>query len=244
MKLNAIIVEDEETSRQILKNYLQKYCPHITVLGEADNIEDALVLIRNTTFDVVFLDVEMPYGNAFDLLERVGDIDFETIFVTAYNHYAIEALNAHASYYLMKPISIDELIKAVDYVTEIKVKEHALQDEVLVAKTTGISGKITIPQQSGFEVLNTADILYCKADDNYTEIYLNNAKKKLVSKTLKYIEDALSEATFARVHKSYLVNVNAFVKYQKGKGGSVILSNGKEIMVSASKKSDLLSFFK
>lgn len=244
MKLKSIIVEDEETSRDILKNYLKKYCPNVTVLGEASNVEEALVLIRNNDLDLVFLDVEMPYGNAFDLLDKVGDINFETIFVTAYNHYAMDALNAHASYYLMKPISIDELIKAVDYVTEIKTKEDALQDEILIPKTNSVAGKITIPQQSGFEVINTSDILYCKADDNYTEIYLNNNKKKLVSKTLKYFEDALANSSFARVHKSYLVNVNEVVKYLKGKGGSVVLSNGQEIMVSASKKSALLSYFK
>lgn len=244
MKLNAIIVEDEKTSRDILKNYLSKYCPNVKVLGEAENIDEALILIRNNELDLVFLDVEMPFGNAFDLLEKVGDIDFETIFVTAYNHYAIDALNAHASYYLMKPISIEELIKAVDYVTEIKTKENALHEEVLVPKTNAVNGKITIPQQDGFEVINTADILFCKADDNYTEIYLNNNKKKLVSKTLKYFEEALNDGGFARVHKSYLVNVNEVVKYVKGKGGSVVLSNGKQIMVSASKKSDLLSYFK
>ncbi|WP_053989894.1 LytTR family DNA-binding domain-containing protein [Mangrovimonas sp. TPBH4] len=244
MKLKAIIVEDEETSREILKNYLKKYCPNVEVLGEAANVEEALVLIRNQALDLVFLDVEMPYGNAFDLLDRVGDINFETVFVTAYNHYAIDALNAHASYYLMKPVSIDELIKAVDYVTEVKTKENALQDQVLVPKTNGINGKITIPQQDGFEVLNTADILYCKADDNYTEIFLENNRKKLVSKTLKYFEDALIDSSFVRVHKSYLVNINEVTKYVKGKGGSVVLSNGKEIMVSASKKSNLLSYFK
>ncbi|WP_242134386.1 LytR/AlgR family response regulator transcription factor [Aestuariivivens marinum] len=244
MKLNAIIVEDEETSREILKNYLKKYCPNVTVLGEAANVDEALVLIRNNDLDLVFLDVEMPYGNAFDLLEKVGDVNFETIFVTAYNHYAIEALNVHASYYLMKPISIDELIKAVDYVTEIKIKEEALQNQVLVPKTSTVNGKITIPQLDGFEVIDTSVILYCKADDNYTEIYLKNNKKKLVSKTLKYFEEALVNASFARVHKSYLVNVNEVVKYQKGKGGSVVLSNGKELMVSASRKSELLAYFK
>ena len=244
MKLRSIIVEDEETSRAILKNYLTKYCPNVSVLGEAANVEEALVLIRNHELDLVFLDVEMPYGNAFDLLDKVGDRSFETVFVTAYNHYAIDALNAHASYYLMKPISIDELIKAVDYVTEIKEKENALQDQVLVPKTNIVNGKITIPQQDGFEILETSDILYCKADDNYTEIYLNTNKKKVVSKTLKYFEDALKESSFARVHKSYLVNVNEVVKYKKGKGGSVVLSNGKEVMVSASKKADLLSYFK
>ncbi len=244
MKLNTIIVEDEETSREILKNYLNKYCPNVDILGEAANIEEALVLIRNNALDLIFLDVEMPYGNAFDLLDKVGDRTFETVFVTAYNHYAIEALNVHASYYLMKPISIDDLIKAVDYVTEIKTKENALQDQVLIPKTNRVTGKITIPQQNGFEILETEDILYCKADDNYTEIYLNNNKKKLVSKTLKYIEEALSKSNFVRVHKSYLVNVNEIVKYVKGKGGSVVLSNGKEVMVAASRKADLLSYFK
>jgi two-component system LytT family response regulator len=244
MNLTSIIVEDEEISRDILKNYLKKYCPNVTVVGEAANVDEALVLIRNTDLDLVFLDVEMPYGNAFDLLEKVGGVEFETIFVTAYNHYAIDALNAHASYYLMKPISIDELIKAIDYVTEIKTKVEALQDQVLVPKLNTVHGKITIPQQSGFEVINTADILYCKADDNYTEIFLNTNKKKLVSKTLKYFEDVLNDANFARVHKSYLVNVNEIVKYHKGKGGSVTLSNGKEIVISASKKSGLLAYFK
>uniref|UniRef100_UPI004049171C LytR/AlgR family response regulator transcription factor n=1 Tax=Gelidibacter sp. TaxID=2018083 RepID=UPI004049171C len=244
MKLNAIIVEDEATIREILRNYLKKYCPNVHILGEAANVDEALVLIRNHELDLVFLDVEMPYGNAFDLLDKVGDINFETVFVTAYNHYAMDALNAHASYYLMKPISIDELIKAVDYVTEIKTKEDALQDQVLVPKTNAVNGKITIPLQDGFEVINTADILYCKADDNYTEIFLNTNKKKLVSKTLKYFEDALNDTSFARVHKSYLVNVNEIVKYVKGKGGSVILSNGKEIMVSSAKKAELLSYFK
>lgn len=203
-----------------------------------------MTLIRNNALDVIFLDVEMPFGNAFDLLDKVGQIDFETIFVTAYDHYAMEALNAHASYYLMKPISIDELIKAVDYVSEIRSKEEALNNQVLKPKTNAVYGKITIPQQNGFEVIETDDILYCKADDNYTEIYLNTNKKKLVSKTLKYIEEQLKDANFARVHKSFLVNVNEIVKYVKGKGGSVVLSNGKEIMVSASRKSELLSYFK
>ncbi|MEM6515357.1 MAG: LytTR family DNA-binding domain-containing protein [Bacteroidota bacterium] len=244
MKLKSIIVEDEATSREILSNYLKKYCPDVQVIGEAENIDEALTLIRKNELDLIFLDVEMPYGNAFDLLDKVGNRSFETIFVTAYNHYAMDALNAHASYYLMKPVSIDELIKAVDYVTVVKSKENALDNQILKPKSEGVRKKITIPQQDGFDILETADILYCKADDNYTEIYLINEKKKLVSKTLKYFEDALKESGFARVHKSYLVNVDEIRKYIKGKGGSVLLSNGKEIVVSASKKAGLLSYFK
>ena len=243
MNLKAIIVEDEKTSRDILKNYLAKYCPKVTLLGEAENVEEALELIRKNDLDLVFLDVEMPYGNAFDLLDKVGDRQFETVFVTAYNQYALDALNAHASYYLLKPIAIDNLIEAVDYVCEIKEKENKLQQAVLKPVNTKVTGKITIPLQHGFEVLEVNNILYCQADDNYTQIFLRE-NKKLVSKTLKYFEEILSENGFARVHKSYLVNVNAVVEYRKGKGGSVVLRNGKEIMVSASRKSELLSYFK
>jgi len=243
MKLKAIIVEDEQLSRDILRNYIEKYCPNVQLLGEASNIEDAYKLIQKHELDLVFLDVEMPFGNAFDLLEKVENRTFETVFVTAYDQYAIEALNNHASYYLLKPISIDELIKAVNIVTQIKEKENELQHQILVPKTNSATGKITIPQQDGFEVLDINDIIFCKADDNYTEIHLANSKK-LVSKTLKYFEEALKEHTFARIHKSYLVNVNEIVKYKKGKGGSVIVSSGKEILVSASQKSNLLSYFK
>lgn len=242
MKLRAIVVEDEKTSREILKNYIAKYCPKVEVMGEAANVDEALVLIRNHELDMVFLDVEMPYGNAFDLLDKVGDRTFETVFVTAYDHYAIDALNAHASYYLLKPIDIDKLIEAVDYVSEIKEKENSLQNTVLKPKQAQVAGKITIPLQNGFEVLQIEDILYCQADDNYTQIFVGE-KKKLVSKTLKYFEDILTENGFARVHKSYLVNVNAITQYNKGKGGSVVLRNGKEIMVSPSKKKQLLSYF-
>ena len=242
MILKAVIIEDESSSREILRNYLAKYCKNVNVLGEAASVREGLELLAGTQPDVVFLDVEMPYGNAFDLLDQMPERSFETVFVTAYNTYALEALNNHAAYYLMKPINIDELIKSVSYVAEIKEKENALEDRILKSKLNKAEGKITLPQQDGFLVLNISDIIYCKADDNYTEIYLEN-KKLLVSKTLKYFEEALSDYPFARIHKSYLVNVNEVIKYRKGKGGSVIVSNGKELLVSASKKKQLLSYF-
>jgi len=244
MNLKTIIVEDEQTSREILKNYLTKYCPTVEILGEASNIDEAMVLIRNNDLDLVFLDVEMPYGSGFDLLDKFDKTNFEVVFVTAFNQYAIEALNNHASYYLLKPISIDELIKAVDYVTQIKIKENELQNAVLVPKISATNNKITIPTQDGFEVLEMKDIIYCKADDNYTELFLVDNQKKLVSKTLKYFEDILKDSGFARIHKSFLVNVSYIVSYKKGKGGTLSLSNGKELSVSASKKAEFLSYFK
>lgn len=243
MRLKAIIVEDEAIGRDILKNYLSKYCPNVELLGEASNISDGQKLIEKYDLDLVFLDVEMPYGNGFDLLEKIENQTFETIFVTAYDHYAIEALNNQATYYLLKPISIDELIKAVNIVSEIREKENELDSKVLAPRVNSVPGKITIPQQDGFEVINIEEIQFCKADDNYTEIHFLDSKK-LVSKTLKYFEEILKDSSFARVHKSYLVNVNAVTKYKKGKGGSVMLSGGKEIMVSSSKKANLLSYFK
>lgn len=242
MKLKSVIVEDETASRTILKNYLEKYCPEVTLAGEATNIDEALALIRTTQPDLVFLDVEMPFGNAFDLLDQVGNRTFEVIFVTAYNKYALEALNEHASYYLMKPVAIDELIKAVDYVKAVKEKEQRIQEKGVLTKPAALDGKITIPQQNGFEVLPVATILYCKADDNYTEMYLED-RVILVSKTLKYFEELLGDYPFIRIHKSYLVNVHAISRYKKGKGGSVVMTNGKELSVSAAKKKELLSYF-
>lgn len=242
MNLNAIIIEDEANSREILSNYIKKYCPQVILKGEAASIKEGLELINANDLDLVFLDVEMPFGNAFDLLDQVPDRTFETVFVTAYDQYAKDALNHHAAYYLTKPINIDELINAVDYVVEVRTKEDKLQEQVLNTNSKSVKGKLTLPQQDGFQVLNVTDILYCKADDNYTEIYLEN-KKILVSKTLKYFEEALAEFPFSRIHKSYLVNVNEVVKYRKGKGGSVVISNGKELLVSASKKKEFLSFF-
>lgn len=242
--LKTIIVEDEKTSREILKNYLAKYCPSVEIVGDVENIDQALVLIRNHALDLVFLDVEMPYGTGFDLLEKLEDISFEVIFVTAYDQYAIEALNKQAAYYLLKPISIDDLIKAVDRVAATRAKESELQKNITAQKMPISEEKITIPTQNGFEVLPLKQILYGKADDNYTELYLVDNKKKLVSKTLKYFEKLLTDKGFARIHKSYLVNVSYIAAYKKGKGGTVTLNNGKELSVSASQKNNFLSHFK
>ncbi|MEM8507788.1 MAG: LytTR family DNA-binding domain-containing protein [Bacteroidota bacterium] len=242
MKLNAILIEDEAHSREILREYLAKYCEEVVLCGEASSIQEGLELINKKTLDLVFLDVEMPFGNAFDLLEKVPDRTFETIFVTAYNHYALDALNSHAAYYLMKPINIDELIKGVQYVANIKERENALEGKLLQSNFAKAEGKITLPQQDGFKVLEVADIHYCKADDNYTEIHLKE-RKILVSKTLKHFEELLQDFPFVRIHKSYLVNLNEIAQYKKGKGGSVLLNSGKELSVSATRKADLLSHF-
>lgn len=241
MKLTAIIVEDEQISRDILKNYLGKYCPDVTVVDEATNVDEALQLLRKTSVDLLFLDVEMPYGTAFDLLDQVGERDFETIFVTAYDQYAKDALNQQAAYYLTKPIEIDELIKAVDTVKSIKTRENDIQVGLSIKDSDTLTDKITIPTQEGFEVIPIQDIIYCKADDNYTHIILPHGEK-LVSKTLKHFDDLLNEKGFCRIHKSYLINTTQVTAYRKGKGGSVLLGEV-ELPVSPSKKLALFQYF-
>jgi len=242
MKLDAILIEDEADSREILRKYLQDYCPDVRVMGEAASVDEGLRLLSRKQPDLLFLDVEMPFGNAFDLLERLPERNFETVFVTAYKHYAMEALNQHAAYYLMKPIVIDELIRAVAYVKGIREKEARMETGALRSRAARAEGKITLPELEGFKVVKVGDILYCQADDNYTRVFLPD-RKFLVSKPLKYLEEALDGFPFARIHKSYLVNVNEVVRYKKGKGGTVVLSNGKELSVSASRKRELLSYF-
>ncbi len=243
MKLNAVLVDDEKLSRDILKNYLNKYCPNVTIVAEATQVDEALEVVRKTDLDILFLDVEMPFGTAFDLLDKLGVRDFETVFVTAYDQYAKEALNQQAAYYLLKPIEIDELIKAVDVVTSIKRKERDIQVDLKLnpLNNSQLHDKITVPTLEGFEVLPIKDIKYCIADDNYTRIFLEKGEK-LVSKTLKHFEDLLADKGFCRIHKSYLINTAHVTAYKKGKGGSVVVGTT-ELNVSPSRKMDLFSYF-
>ena len=235
MKLKAIIIEDEKISREILTNYISKYCPRIEVIAMAEDVRQGIELLRKTDFDLLFLDIEMPYGNAFDILEAKGNKSFETIFVTAYEKYAREALNKHAAYYLLKPISIDELIKAVDYVIE-KIEESKTGPEHKALE------KIAISDTCGIEFIAVKDIIYCKARDNYTEIVLND-RKILCSKVLKHYELKLNASGFLRIHRSNLVNIKHVEKYFKGSGGYVIMSNGDSLDVSSKKKEALLKLF-
>lgn len=240
MKLKAFIVEDEQVSRDILRRYLEKYCPAVEIVGEAADVEQGYKKLKDIDLDLVFLDVEMPFGTAFDLLDKLPERDFETVFVTAYEQYARDALNQQAAYYLLKPLEIDELIAAVETVRQIKEKEKAVGEITIPAKAAA-GDRITIPTQSGFEVLEIQDIVYCMADNNYTHIHLKN-DKKLVSKTLKHFDDLLTDKSFCRIHKSYLINTAAVTAYNKGKGGSVQLG-AVELPVSPSKKLDLFTYF-
>ncbi len=246
-QLKAIIVEDEEASRITLKNYLNKYCKNVDVLDMADSVQTGLAAIEKHHPDVVFLDIEMPYGNAFDLLESIDDIDFEIIFVTAYRDYAIKALNLSAAYYILKPIDIDELINAVDKITERKKSgEDVFHTKILMDNIKSNSlqhKKIVLPQLDGFEVIKVNEIIRAEADDNYTKFYLLGGKTYLVSKTLKHFDELLNEFDFVRIHKSHLVNLHHISKYIKGKGGQVQMSDNSLVDVSPTRKKELIEKF-
>lgn len=245
--LRAIIVEDELASRQALSNYLSKYCPDVELLEAVGSVKEGIESIQKHDPNLVFLDVEMPYGNAFDLLDAIDEINFETIFVTAFSHYAMKALNVSASYYLLKPINIDELIVAVDKVKE-NLKEESIPNHTRILVENihhqqKQNNKIVLPLLDGFEVIRVKEIIRCKAEDNYTCFYLENGSKRLISKTLKVYEELLKEFDFIRVHKSHLVNYHHIVKYQKGKGGELHLTDGSRVDVAPARKKDLLGYF-
>jgi len=247
-KLRAVIVEDEQASRETLTAYLEKYCPDVELLGEADSVKTGLEIIKLHKPDVVFLDIEMPYGNAFDLLEQIHDVDFEVVFVTAYSNYAIKALNLSASYYILKPISIDELIAAVEKIKASRDKEEvSIHSKILLDNIQEVNKpnhKIVLPLLNGFEVVHVRDIIRCQANDNFTEFHLKDGSKKLISRTLKFYEEMLKDFDFIRIHKSHLINFQYVIKYLKGKGGQVEMSDGSTVDVSVNRKAEFLEKFR
>lgn len=244
-KIKSVIVEDETAAREVLKNYLRKYCPQVEVIGEAANIKEAVPLLHEVTPQLVFLDVEMPFGNAFDVLEACKDLQFETIFVTAFSEYSLKALNQSAAYYLLKPISIEELIVAVNKVQQ-QLANHDLLDrnKIIVEnfrETKPEKQQVILPTLEGFEVVLMKDIVRLKGNGNFTDIFLVDGTKKMVCRFLKHFSEILP-FPFMRVHKSHIINVNFVKAYNKG--GFVTLQDATEIEVSSTYKEDFLNKFK
>ena len=246
--LKAVVIEDEKTSRETLVNYITKYCNNVTIVGEAYDVKSGLLVIKKYQPDIVYLDIEMPFGNGFDLLEQVPELNFETIFVTAYSNYAIKAFNSSAAFYLLKPVDIEELIRSTDSVSKRINSEKNIQHTKVLLENIQSENKqlkkIVLPTMDGFEIVKVNEIIRCKADNNYTEIYLLNGKNHIISKTLKFYEDLLKEMDFVRVHKTHLVNIQYVKKYTKGKGGFATMQDGAEVEVSSSKKENFMKFFK
>jgi len=248
-ELTCIIVDDELISRETLQNYVQNYCDNIKIQALCKNVAEGVAAIKKYQPDLVFLDIEMPYGDGFDLLDQANGYEFQVVFITAYSQYAIRALNMSATYYILKPIDIDELVAAVEKIREQRKQnqsetaEHSkiLLDNLKVAN--GQMQRIVLPQLTGFIVVPVNTILYAQADDNYTVIYLIDGKKHVVSKTLKFFDDLLSDLGFIRIHKSFLINSNEILEYKKGKTGQVKLTNGTWLDISAQRKKDFLDRF-
>lgn len=232
--IKAIIVDDEKHGRENLSGILQKNSPDVLILGQADSVDAAVVLVERLKPDLVFLDIEMPGANGFQLLERLPKINFEVIFVTAYDSYAIKAIRFSAVDYILKPINLNDLKSAVEKVADrLKRKEENKRIQELYRNLNQPENpRIGLPTGDRIEFIEVANIIHCRGEGNYTHIYLTNKERLLVAKTLIEFEDLLKDYQFIRTHKSHLVNlkhVNAFIKAD---GGALKLSNGENVAIS------------
>lgn len=244
--IRAVIIEDEKSCRDSLISILKLVCDDVEIIGEASTIKDGIKLVKDNRFDVLFLDINLPDGTGFNVLENIAQHNFNIIFTTAYNDQAIKAFKYSAIDYLLKPIDPDELIEALKKVRKngkldnIEHKVELLYENFNQKKFE----RISLPTFDGFEIVSTQDIILFSAENNYRNVHLKNEKKILVTKTIKVYDDLLSTSGFLRVHQSHLVNVSSIVKYTNGDGGSLTLSNNSTIDVSRRKKEFLLKILK
>lgn len=242
--INAIIVDDELKSRESLKILLEEFCDNVAVKALCQDVAEAVQAIQQYKPDVVFLDIQLQRETGFDLLTQLGDFDFEVIFTTAYAEYAIKAFKFAAIDYLLKPIDIEELKRALSKVEKRMNDSISLRLQQLMQNLKNTSSenyKLALPTTDGLVFVKMQDILYCEASSNYTEITVMDGKKYIVSRTLKEYEDMLGEHNFYRIHNSYLINLNAIKKYVRGEGGYVIMANDKSLDVSKRKKEGFLA---
>ena len=243
--MTAILIDDEKGCLESLEIDLQTYCPDVKVLAKCQSAEKALEVLAAITPDMIFLDISMPQMNAFDFLLKVPKINFEIIFCTAYDAFALTAFDFCAIDYLLKPVGKDKLIRAVD---KVRIKQNKQVDlgslELLLANMRGGGihqlPNIAVPTAEGLEFVAVNEILYAEADGNYSRIFLQNKEKILISKTLKDLENLLSNHPFVRIHQSFLVNLGHIKKYIKGEGGYVVLNNGVSLQVSRANRIKLM----
>ncbi len=242
--IKAIIVDDELGARESLSKMVEKNCKQIEIVGKADSMKTAYELITTLNPDLVFLDIEMPKGNAFDLLEKFKQINFHIIFTTAYDHYAIKAIKFSAVDYLLKPIDPEELVAAIEKF-ESKLGQKSELNQQFKALLSNVRPenklkKVGIPDGEGLVFINLSDIIRCDSDGNYTYFLLTNGKRIVASRTLGEYEQLFSDDNFFRVHRSHLINLEHVKKYIKGEGGYVVLSDNSQVEVSRRNKNDFL----
>ena len=239
--IRAIVIDDELESRNTIFNILNNFCDNVSVVGQAENVADGIKIISNEKPDVIFLDIQMPDGSGFDLLEKITPIDFQVIFVTAYDQYALKAIKFSALDYILKPVDPQQLIDAVNKIKEPGADIGAITKKIttLLRNKNGFE-RITLPTFEGFRFINLKDIVRCEADNNYTNFYLNSGEKILVTKTLKEYDECLSGLDFVRVHQSHLVNIKFVDRYIKGDGGTIVMVDGSQVDVSRRRKEEFL----
>ena len=237
--LKAILVDDELNSLQNLQIKIQEYCPSIKVVAQTQNPEEAIRLILQNKPDVIFLDIEMPRMSGFKMLEQIPDIDFEVIFITAYNHYAINAIRISAFDYLVKPVAIEDLQQTVERLGTYSLKKIRERAEFLkknLANPKSQDDHIAIPTNDGLDFIQIKQIIRIESSSNYSKIVLLSGQHMLVTRQLKDFEELLQDYKFYRIHHSHLVNLNYIAKYIRGDGGQVTMRNGDTIDVSRRKK--------
>jgi two-component system LytT family response regulator len=245
--VNAILIDDEKHCLETLRMLLNRYCKDVNIIEECSSPKKGLEAIAKHRPDLVFLDIEMPVMNGFDLLQQLPEIPFAVIFTTSYDQYAIKAIKFSALDYLLKPIDPEELITAVSKVSSRKQQPGAEQFNILLKQIQQRGAgfeKIAIPTIEGFELIRADQIIRCEADDNYTHVYLKNKSKIVSSRMLKEMEELLQEFRyFERVHNSYLVNMNEVSKYIRGEGGYLLMSDGSTVSISRSRRESLIKWF-
>jgi two-component system, LytTR family, response regulator len=241
--INAIIVDDEKSGRALLLLLLKEHCPNVNVLDTASSISQGLDLINKLNPDLVFLDIELPDGSGFDLLNKIENPNFSVIFVTAYDTYAIKAFKFSAIDYLLKPVDEEELVTAVKHAEKHKKENLFPSIDALNKNYSALrseSGKLGLTTQTGLVFVEIDDLVRCEADGKYTICYFTNKTKIVVSRNLKEFEDFLSEHNFIRIHNSHLVNMKYIKQYHSGRGGYVLMSDGSTVDVSQRKKDEFL----
>lgn len=245
--ISVIIVDDENLIRKNLYNMLVKYCPGISHIHMARSAEKARAILKKESIDIMFLDIAMPKESGFELLKSLKKINFSIIFISAFNHFGIKAIKANALDYILKPIDPEELISAV---------KKAIKQHILINKTKTVNNLInqlehpqskqkflTIPYRGRFVHIKTSNIIYFKASNNYSHIYIEGHKSHIITKTLKEISNILSESKcFFRIHKSYLVNMNKVKSYYKENGLYVCLVSGVNLPISRRKQHQFMIY--
>lgn len=245
--LNAIVVDDEPVNRSILKDLLKEFCPEVKVINEAATPDEAISAIQEGKPDVVFLDIEMPYGNAFDLLDKLKPVDFEIIFVTAFDEYTLKAFRYSALDYLLKPVDIDELQAAVQKAaSRVNLKNINIQLHNLLynlQRNSDTSARVAIASPEGLTFVAMNEIVRLEAKGHYTFVFTSNGKKHTASKNIKAFEDMLPANVFFRIHHSHIINVGFIKKYHRGRGGYVEMKDGAAIEVAARRRNEFLAMF-